>query len=186
MTAEEIFNLLAQHMIKGLMIHSQMADYFNFLGLKGFKECHEYHYFEENINYKRLVNYFIEHYNKLIVDLPFENPQIIPKDWFKYNRFDVNTSIRKSSIQAGFDRWIEWEQETKDLLQKSHEELVSLNEIASAIEIERYIKDVDEELAGAQEISLNLKSRDYNMSDIMDMQEEFYNKYKKKMKELKV
>lgn len=186
MKVEEIFNQLVQHMLEGLMIHSQMADYFNFLGLKGFKECHEYHYFEESTNYRRIVNYYMEHYNKLISDLPFENPQIIPKEWLKYRRLDVNTSIRRNSVQIGFDKWIDWEQETKVLLQNLHQLLLSINEVAGAIELERYIKDVDYELAEAQEINLELKSREYNMSDIIDMQDIFYNKYKKKMKELKV
>ncbi len=186
MTVEDIFNQLAQHMIEGLMIHSQMADYYNFLGLKGFKECHEYHYFEENTNYKRLVNYYIEHYNKLLVDLPFDNPHIIPDAWLKYTRFDVNTSVRKNGIQSGFERWIGWEQETKSILQNFYQELVNLGEVASAIEIKRYLKDVDVELAEAQAADLSLKARDYNMSDIMNMQDELSKKYKKKMKDLKV
>ena len=186
MTIEEIFNQIARHMVKGLMIHSQMADYFNFLGLKGYKECHEYHYYEENLNYKRIVNYYIEHYNKLLMDLPFENPHIIPEGWLKYNRFDATSSVKQTGVQSGFDRWIEWEKETKDFLQKMFQELMSLGEIACAIELERYIKDVDKELAEAQAESLNLKSIDYNMSDIIMMQDDIHTKYKKKMKDLKV
>ena len=54
MTIDEIFSQLGAHMVEGLMIHSQMSDYFGFLGLKGYQECHKYHYFEENANYRRL------------------------------------------------------------------------------------------------------------------------------------
>ncbi len=35
MTIEEIFSEISKHMIEGIMIHAQMADYYNFLGLKG-------------------------------------------------------------------------------------------------------------------------------------------------------
>ena len=72
MTLEEIFAKVTQHMIIGLMFHSQMCDYFSFLGLKGYSKCHEYHYFEENNNYKKLCNYYITHHNKLVLDQPFE------------------------------------------------------------------------------------------------------------------
>lgn len=186
MTVEEIFNQLAQHMVKGLMIHSQMADYFNFLGFRGFKKCHEYHFFEENCNYKRIVNYYIKHYNKLVTDLPVDSPEIIPKDWYKYNRFDVTIAIKRNSVQAGFDKWLEWEKETKAVLQRSYKELIDLGETASAIELERYIKDVDREIIDAEKVILEFKSRDYNMSDIMDMQNAWYKKYEKKMKGLRV
>jgi hypothetical protein len=35
MTVEEIFNQMARHMVEGLMMHSQLTEYYNFLGLEG-------------------------------------------------------------------------------------------------------------------------------------------------------
>ena len=67
MTVQEVFSNLGQRMVEGLMTHSQMVDYFNFLGLKGYAKCHKYHYFEENANYKRVGDYFIKHYYADIV-----------------------------------------------------------------------------------------------------------------------
>ena len=46
MTNEEIFNKLASHMIEGIMIHDEMSRAYSFLGLEGFKLCHEYHFLE--------------------------------------------------------------------------------------------------------------------------------------------
>ena len=40
MTVDEIFSKLSGHMIKGLMIHDQMSDYYDFLSLRGYKRCH--------------------------------------------------------------------------------------------------------------------------------------------------
>ena len=45
MTIEEIFGRISQHMIRGMMTHDQLASYYDFLGLRGYKRCHEYHYF---------------------------------------------------------------------------------------------------------------------------------------------
>ena len=53
MTVEEIFSKISQRMIGGLMFHEQMSNYYDFLNLRGYKKCHEYHYLEEtNIKVK--------------------------------------------------------------------------------------------------------------------------------------
>ena len=186
MTVEEIFSQVAQHMTEGLMFHSQMTDYFEFLGMEGFKACHEYRFFDESTNYRRIVNYFMSHYNKLLVDLPFKNPGIIPEGWLKYNKFNVDTQTRKVGIQSGFERWVEWEKETKAILENFYKQFIEIGEVASAIELKEYIKDVDIELAEAQKEHLHLKAIDYDMVEITSMQHEIHQKYKKKMKELKV
>ena len=80
MTTADIFSQVAQRMIEGLMTHSQLADYFGFLGLEGYQKCHVYHYFDENKNYKCVANYYLKHYNKLLLDMPFKNPNVIPED----------------------------------------------------------------------------------------------------------
>ena len=49
MTIKEIYAQIAEHMIKGMMIHEQLANYYDFLGLKGYKRCHEYHYMKMKI-----------------------------------------------------------------------------------------------------------------------------------------
>jgi hypothetical protein len=48
MAAEKIFIELNQHMLKGLMFHEELANYFSFLALEGYSYCHEYHYKEES------------------------------------------------------------------------------------------------------------------------------------------
>jgi hypothetical protein len=80
MTIEEVFSGIGQRMVEGLMTHSQLADYFGFLGLEGYQQCHLYHYFDENCNYKKISNYYLKHYNKLLIDMPFKNPNVIPAD----------------------------------------------------------------------------------------------------------
>ena len=184
MTIEEIFSQMAAHMIEGLMVHSQMSDYFGFLGLKGYQECHKYHYFEENANFRRLSKYYLEHYNKLVLEMPFNNPKVIPESWFKYSRQDVNPTTRKNAIQSGIERWVTWEKETKALYEHMYQELIALNEIAAAKEVACYICDVSEELAKAIQKELELKAIDFDIDVIMDKQEEKYKKYKKKLKEI--
>ena len=66
MTIEEIYGRISKHMILGMMIHDQLANYYDFLGLKGYKRCHEYHFLSETCAYRGLNRYFINHHNKLI------------------------------------------------------------------------------------------------------------------------
>ena len=186
MTLEEIFSLIAEHMVEGLMVHSQMSDYYNFLGLKGYAECHKYHYFEENANYRKICEYYMTRYNKLIPDRPFKNPNIIPNNWYQYSRQDVDAGVRKAAIKAGIEKWVNWEKDTKKLYETYYKELISINEIAAALELEKYISDVDNELAAAEEKYIYLNSIDYDIFEVTSKQEKKYKQYKKKLKEIEL
>lgn len=186
MTVEEIFSILSEHIVEGLMTHSQLSDYFGFLGLKGYQICHKYHYFEENNNYRKLCDYYLSHYDKIIMEKPFSNPNLIPNSWYQYTRFDVNEATRKTAIQTGFEKWVEWEKQTKDVYEKYYQDLLDLNEIAAAEELKLYIIDVSEELASANQKYLTLIANDFNISDIITEQDFLYEKYLKKLKEVKL
>ena len=186
MTIVDIFSQIAQRMVEGLMTHSQLADYFGFIGLEGYQKCHVYRYFDENNNYKKIADYYLKHYNKLLVDMPFNNPNVIPNDWFQYSRQQVNDTIRINALQAGIDKWINWEKGTKRFYEQHYQELLQLNEIAAAIELSKYIEDVDKELAEAEQEKIKLEAINYNISDVMLEQKEIYKQYNKKLKEIKL
>jgi hypothetical protein len=186
MTIEEIFNQMARHMVEGLMMHSQLTEYYNFLGLEGYSKCQCFHYFEENKNYKKICKYYMKHFNKLINEGRVDSSSLIPETWFRYTRQDVTSTNRKTFIQNGFEKWVEWETETKKLYETFYTELVALGEIAAALEIKKYIEDVDEELAEACQKNLELKIIDYDIVYILDEQEQLFKKYKKALKELEL
>ena len=184
MTVEEIFGKINQHMIEGLMVHSQMSDYFNFLGLKGYSKCHLYHFYEESENFRKLNDYFIENYNKLIMEMPTNNPNMIPADWIKYTRIQVDAGTRKTALANAAKKWSDWEYNTKALYQQMHQELMMINEVAAAIEVKKLIEDVSEEYAIATQKMLELKAIDYDISVVMEEQDELENHYDKKIKKL--
>ena len=57
------------------------------------------------------------------------------------------------------------------------QELIALNEIDAALELDKYIRDVSKELHFAEKSLLNLESINYDMSLIIDWQNHLYNKY---------
>ena len=181
MTVEEIFKDISTHMIKGIMIHEQMADYYDFLGLRGYKRAHEYHAFCEMKYYRKLHRYFINHFNRLIGEEIFENPDVIPSSWYRYTRQEVDANTKRSAVRSGIEKWVAWEQETKDLYEKMHKELMEIGEVAAAEKIACFVKAVDDELKQAHRKHINLVTADYSIEYILMEQDCLHDKYKGKM-----
>ena len=178
MTLDEIFSELSAHFIKGLMFHDQMSNYFDFLQLQGYSRCHEYHFKAESNNYKKLNRYYLNHYNKFIPEQRVEDPNVIPDSWYKYSRFDVDVTTKKNAVGSAINKWVSWERSTKELLERMYCELLDLNEISSAIFLQDFIKDVDDELKYAERKHLDLVSVDYDMTYILEEQKKIHDKYK--------
>ena len=171
MTREEIFTNLLNHMVKGLMIHDQMANYYDFLGLEEYKDCHEKHYLKENKSYRKLYHYYITRYNRLIPEFRFENPNIIPSSWYSHARQDVDMKTRQQAIEDGLNKWIKWEGSTLTLYQQMYIELMNLGDVAGATEVLKLIKDVEEELQQAEQYQLYKKAMNYDMPTIVQEQQ---------------
>lgn len=183
MTLEEIFSELAAHAIEGMMIHDQMATYYCFLSLKGYSKCHEYHYWNESDEYFKIKKHYFKYHNKLIPEKKIDNPDLIPKSWYQYNREDVDISTKRNAVKTGFEKWINWEERTKDLYKHLYEELIELKEYNDAHLLEKLIYDVEDELAHARKYYIHLKTCDYSMDSILNQQYWKHEKYKEKIEE---
>ena len=181
MTVEEIFSNISSHQILGLMVHTQLADYYDFLGLEGYKRCHEYHALKETCNYRGISRYFINHYNKLIPEQKIEDPEMIPQSWYNYTRQDVDNGTKRSAVKTALDKWVDWEKDTKELYEQMYKELMELDEVAGACKVKELICEVDEELKKAERYQLNKMMTEYNLSDIVHEQARKHKKYKKKL-----
>ena len=181
MTCEEIFTELAEHQIKGMMVHEQLANYYDFLGLYGYRDCHEYHFIKESCAYRKLCRYYINHYNKLIPETEFSSPEVIPESWYRFERKDVDTSTKKNAVKQGLEKWVNWETETKKLYQRLYKEMIDNGSIASAKFLCEYIEDVDCELKKATQYWLSKESANYDMVMIVSEQHDKKRKYKDKL-----
>ena len=181
MTVEEIFAELSANQIKNLMRHDQMSDYYDFLSLRGYKRCHEYHYKKEMCGYRRLHRYVINHYGKLIEEKRIDDPEAIPSSWYRYNRKEVDANTKRSAVRTGIEKWVAWEKETKELYQKAYRELMDAKEEAAALFLEDYIEAVDCELKWAERKAIELNDVDYSLAFIMSEQKRLHDKYKRKM-----
>ena len=182
MTIDEIFNKIAAHMRKGLAIHDQIASIYGFLNLCGYKKCHEYHFLEESYAYRRLIDFYSDTYCKLIASDNFEMPKLIPSNWLKYTKIEVDINTKRNAIKDTMKQWVEWEQEAKKLWEDSYIELYGLGEIYAAQTIQTFLKDTAEELNMAREKQICLESSGYDMPFILEEQKSLYKKYEKKMR----
>lgn len=182
MTVEEIFSELSSHMIKGLMIHDQMSDYYDFLSLRGYKRCHEYHYKKEMCSYRKLHRYFINHFGKLIEEKRIDDPEAIPSSWYRYTRKEVDANTKRNAVKTGIEKWVAWEKETKTLYEQMYRELIDAKAEAAAIFLQQFIKDVDCELKWAERKAIELDAVDYSLAFIIGEQTKLHDKYKGKMK----
>ena len=186
MTVDEIFAEVSAHMVKGMMVHESMANYYDFLGLCGYKRCHEYHYLKETLAHRALNRYFINHHNKLVPYRKIDDPEIIPETWYGRVRQDADANTKKNGVRNGLAKWVDWEKDTKKLYEQMYKELMDIGEVASAMKFKELICDVDHELKNAERYQLNKEATNYDINGIIAEQRKKHNKYEKMMKEMGV
>lgn len=184
MSKEDLYMAIRDRQITALMFHSQMADLFDFLGLKGFKRLHEYQYLSESMEYRKLCRYYINHNNKLLVGGHPGSPKVIPEDWGQYTRFDVTPQVRKQAVEKAFMDYRDWESGTKDLYSQCSIALMDLGYVADSTMICGMVKDVDLELKTLDRIFLRLRAVTFDPIETMDMQDELHEHYKEKIKDI--
>ncbi len=180
----EVFKELDGRMLKGIMLHAQLTDYFDFLNLHGFKRWQEYRFFDETAELRGLHRYAINHCNKLIGESTIENPRMIPQDWGNYTRLQVDSATRKAAVKEAFSKWYEWEKSTKEFYESKFKTLTDNNKIADADKVNCLVCAVDQELKVLTRKMLEYKAVDYDMSYIMYQQPELHEYYKQKTKDI--
>ena len=170
MTVEEVFVKLESHMRDGVEYHQEMKRVFEFLGLWGYAKDQKHHCKEEMDGFLKLQHYYASHYFRLLQLEPAAKWELFPTAWYKYGAQAVDIGTKRNMVKELFGKWVEWEKNTKKLYEEMYLELTNLREIAAAIEVKKYITDVDKELSKAQKQQLNLEAIGYNLELIIDWQ----------------
>ena len=181
---DEIFECIVEHLTKGVKFHDRMMDLYGFLGLYGFKKMHEYQYYSETMNRRKAKCYVIDHMNLLVKEeCDEEGLNFIPQSWYGYTRHDITPEARKQYIGPSFQGYKQSEEETKELLSYCANELMYMGKMSDFNEVMAMVDDVEQELNKLEDLILKLKSVDYDIQYIMDMQEELSKEYEDKLEE---
>ena len=181
MAIEEQYINVITRLLDGVMFHEQMSIYYNFLGLKGFSKCHKYHYLSELHSYNCLLEYYINKYNKLINIKPNTDINIIPQNWYKFTKLDVDVSNIRGGIKTGLSKWLEWENETLNIFKESYKYVFDVDVTFGDL-LKNLISDVEGEIKTINESILRNKATDYDIIVIMSEQDAYCKKYKNKIK----
>lgn len=181
---KELYGTVNKRQITALMFHDEMADLFDFLGLKGFKRMHEFQYLSESVGHRLLKRYYLNHHGMLLPDDGVTPVDVIPDDWYKYTRMDVTPAVRKQAVQKAMEQYKQWETDTKALYETCASYLLAWRNIADYEELCCYIKDVDEELKCLERLYIELQAVEYDMTYIETLQEEYHDRYKEKTKKV--
>lgn len=185
-TPEEIFSEINNRFIGAIMMHGQFADYFDFLGLRGYKRLHEYQHLAESMERRKVCRYYINHHNALIKEDFSGEVNIIPDAWYTAKRLSVGKSTKQKAVEDGFIEYRNWESETKSIYEKYSQKLREAGDVADAVFVEKLVEDVSAELQTAERMISDLISTGYDMVYITEIQSEIHEKYKKKLKGIEV
>ena len=180
MTGTEIFQEIARRQVLALMFHDSMYDLYAFLGLTGFKCWHRHQYLSESQEFLNTKQYFMSAHNKLLDIGDTGKPKIvIPDSWYGYTRFDVTPQVVKQHIEASFNAYKTWEEESKHLYESCAKSLFDIGRVADSQKVKELVQDVTEELDELYKVMLKLKASNYDIIYILELQPEFDKKFKK-------
>lgn len=180
----DVFNAISQHIVKGVMFHEQMADYFDFLNLQGLKRWSEYQFLCEGAELRGIHRYAINHLNRLVKDENIDASSVIPSSWFNATKMQVDNSTRKQAVKDAFDKWFEWEKDTKEFYEQQFKVLTDNAKIAEANKVNELICDVDHELKCVTRKMLEYKSVEWSLDYIVFDQKDLHEKYEKQTQEM--
>ncbi len=183
MTVNEIFAKISEHQQAGIEFHFEMADYFDFLSLQGFKRLHEYQFLSESAERRGLHRYYSNHFQKVLKTILPTFEEVIPTNWYNYTRQDVDIETKRKAVKTSFEMWISWEKETLGLYEKCFKELIALDKIVASNKINSLICDVDMELKKAEKLKLELQAVNYDLIYIVELQDKLHKEYDSKIKE---
>lgn len=177
---EDMYKQIDERMCQALSFHEQLADYFCFLGLQGFKRMAEFQYMKECAERRKMHRRYIDMHNKVLPVEDYRKPMMIPKEWSKHTRHDIDDSVIPKYVKMALTEWYEWEKETKEIYEDVCEQFRSMGLVADEEFIKRLILDVEKECKKIMRMYENLNGTGYDVTQIHGMQDKLHEKYKKK------
>ena len=177
---EQVYLAIDERMCKAICFHEQLADYFCFLGLQGYKRMLEYQYMMECAEKRKLHRRYIDHHHKILPARQVQTPVFVPKDWNRYTTQDIDDNVMPRFVRAAMKQYHEWEEETKELYQEQCDILMQANMVSDHEYVKELIVDVEKELKRIARIMESLNGTGYDVTMIHGMQDKLHQKYKQK------
>lgn len=180
---EQVYSEIDNRMARGLCFHEQLADYFCFLGLQGFKRMLEYQYMNECADKRKLHRRYIDMHHRILPVQQVKAPIFIPQSWNNYTTDNIDDSVIPKFVKSALAEWESWEEETKQTYEEAWNTLKDMGLATDAEHIKHMIKDVEKELKDIHRIGETLNGTGYDVNMIHGIQDKYHEKYKSKYNE---
>lgn len=177
---EELYDMINERMCMAMEFHSQLADYFCFLGLQGFKRMSEYQFMKECEAKRKMHRRYIDHHHRILPVRQVEMVQLIPSEWSRYTTEDIDDSVIPRFVKAILKEWYEWEKETKEIYEEICDQFQGLGKHADCEFVKDLITDAEKECKKIMRLYEKLNGTGYDAGQIHQMQDKYHEKYKKK------
>lgn len=161
-------------------MHMQLADYFDFLGLMGFKRQQEYYHMMHTAEIRGVHRWYINRYNMLFPRGTAVEEDVIPTAWDRYSRMDVDASARKTAVKNAMAMWVNKATQSKEKAEEAAKALLDEGCVADYDFMRGFVRCLDKELKCATRQSIRLAGCDYDAREMFDMQHDLHEKYRKK------
>lgn len=162
MEHKEIFKELANCKIKGMMFHSNMADFYAFLNCCKFKTLHNKRFIEESEELRELKDYYIMSYGRTLLtdDSHLEVENITPAEWDEAN---FTPAERIKYIKYGVEVYEAYEQKTHDHMKKLADMLYAKGCYEDYKMVRKLIDDVILELSRVRDLRTYIEQTGFNI-----------------------
>lgn len=163
MENNEVFSRAIAQAVEGMMFHSQMAEYFWFLGLPKYAEEQEEHFTSESKGLASIKQFYIRRYGMLPETGNVTDPKAIPTSWYGYSRDKVGQNIKANAVKNGFDAWIRWERDAHTNYSVLAKYLEDAGEGSAAALLRDLARGAEDEELTANEHYMALNDTEFDM-----------------------
>ena len=109
---------------------------------------------------------------------------VIPQNWYKYTRYDVDSNTKRQAVKDGYKKWLDYEKETKQFLVEMAKYLEQIGEREASRKLDYLVDNVEKEIEHAEQKVIALENTNYDINYILQEQEPLKAKYAEKIRKL--
>lgn len=183
---EEIFQIWNDHLLKGIMLYTQLSNCMDFSNMHGYKRKFEYESIEAFYTKKYFERYFINHYDKMLKDNNVENINIIPNEYSIYKRDAITRDFKKQYIKESLSKVKKYYQDTISFLNTAIKKATEENQMQDIEIFKKQLECYNCRLKKMNRHLIKLNDINYDINLIETLiQPDIHEKYKKKEEEFK-
>lgn len=146
------------------MFHEQAMEIMLFFGFDKLYEKQSERFISESSELCEINEFLVKQHNFIVRTNEPTNPKLIPSMWYDYTRFDISSNTKQAFMKEFFEKWYEWEKETRDIFSRMSKEAFNEGEIIDFDKIKKMAKCTDKEVEDIQNMILKLKSNDFSLN----------------------